>query len=101
MCLKLQLYFHWFQLFSGTNECLANNGNCSHVCRDLPIGFKCECRKGYELETRSGKCLDINECHIFGKCSQTCVNYKGSFACQCDEGYTMDPHDNRTCRAGG
>lgn len=85
----------------GVNECLKNNGNCSHVCRDLKIGFKCECPRGHEHDSTGTKCLDINECHVFGKCSQACVNYKGSFACQCDKGYTMDPLDNRTCRAGG
>ena len=85
----------------GINECLKDNGNCSRRCKDLNIGYICECPKGYELDPSGKKCVDINECHIFGHYSQGCVNFKGSYACNCNKGYSLDPDDGRTCRTNG
>ena len=90
-----------FFYYVGINECLVKEGNCSHGCKDLPIGHICTCRKGYKLSLDNITCVDINECKEFGSCTQSCINYEGGYACMCDEGFTLDVGDKMTCRASG
>ncbi|KAF7698092.1 low density lipoprotein receptor a [Silurus meridionalis] len=82
-----------------SNECLYNNGGCSHICNDLKIGYECLCPSGFRLIGKK-RCEDIDECAGGDTCSQVCVNQVGSYKCECFEGYQIDPA-TKACKAIG
>jgi low-density lipoprotein receptor-related protein 1 (alpha-2-macroglobulin receptor) len=71
------------------NECESNHA-CAHLCEDLPIGYRCHCRVGYEPIDGGRECRDVNECEQLPPfCSHSCRNTRGSYRCSCAIGYTL------------
>ena len=49
------IYIHNFS--PDINECLINNGGCSHNCINLDGTYICTCPTGYELDSRRKNCV--------------------------------------------
>ncbi|XP_047507981.1 very low-density lipoprotein receptor-like isoform X3 [Pieris napi] len=82
----------------GEDECAKNNGGCLQKCVNTPVGYYCDCDKGYKL-VDNRTCEDVDECMDPGACSQMCINEKGTFKCECHAGYARDPRDRTRCKA--
>ena len=54
-CRSNLLYIRYFT--SDINECLVNNGGCSHGCTNLDATFICTCPTGYELDSTNLNCV--------------------------------------------
>ncbi|KAJ7993196.1 hypothetical protein DPEC_G00269930 [Dallia pectoralis] len=81
------------------NECLVNNGGCSHICVDQSMGFLCDCPAGMRL-VYDLQCEEIDLCLETDICSQLCRRVNGTFHCGCHEGYLMSPKTGE-CEAQG
>lgn len=46
-------FFVCFLLVADQDECLVNNGGCSHHCVDQPMGFFCRCPDNMKLVSDS------------------------------------------------
>ncbi|XP_016146007.1 low-density lipoprotein receptor-related protein 8-like [Sinocyclocheilus grahami] len=70
------------------NECEIDNGGCSHLCIDLPLGFMCDCPSGMRL-VQDTHCQDVDHCLDSDVCDHICVHINGSLACECQDGYVL------------
>ncbi|XP_040897214.1 low-density lipoprotein receptor-related protein 8-like [Toxotes jaculatrix] len=81
------------------DECLVNNGGCSHHCVDQPMGFFCHCPDNMRLVGDS-QCEEVDLCLETDVCDQLCVFINGSLTCECNEDHYMNPTTGE-CKAKG
>ncbi|XP_048487046.1 fibulin-2 [Plutella xylostella] len=87
------------------DECLEGIHLCDQhqSCLNTNGSHECRCKLGFELDSITGACTDINECATDqNKCapeSQRCENTAGSYFCvrfiSCGTGYTLHHASNR------
>ena len=56
------LYTHDSNFIADINECLIDNGGCTHTCDNTDGSYQCSCNKGYELTSDGHNCAGIMIC---------------------------------------
>ena len=46
----------YYVIITDVNECLDNNGNCSHDCVNTVGSYYCKCPAGYNLQPNKHEC---------------------------------------------
>uniref|UniRef100_A0A8C6NY03 Fibulin-1 n=1 Tax=Nothobranchius furzeri TaxID=105023 RepID=A0A8C6NY03_NOTFU len=79
------------------DECKGPQEVCSgHACINQLGSYRCECETGYNFNSITRLCEDLNECES-NPCSQECANVYGSYQCYCRRGYQLSDIDAMTC----
>ncbi|XP_061108001.1 fibulin-1 isoform X2 [Conger conger] len=82
------------------NECaLGPVSPCEgHSCVNMVGTFRCDCKPGFNFNSLTRSCEDINECrHFPGRlCAHKCENVQGSYQCSCMGGFQLAA-DSRNC----
>ncbi|XP_028309388.1 fibulin-2-like [Gouania willdenowi] len=82
------------------DECQSSLHRCGdgQICHNLPGSYRCECQPGYQFDSFSRMCMDVNECWRYpGRlCPQTCENTPGSYQCSCTTGFSLSS-DGKNC----
>lgn len=86
------------ELRCNINECADSSHVCAQICEDLPIGYNCSCRAGFEPKQNGRICEDVDECQRDLPCTHFCRNTYGSYVCTCAEGY-VSVDGGHTCKA--
>uniref|UniRef100_A0A6J0U2R9 Fibulin-2 isoform X1 n=1 Tax=Pogona vitticeps TaxID=103695 RepID=A0A6J0U2R9_9SAUR len=82
------------------DECQTGVHNCGEgqVCHNIPGAYRCDCKMGYQYDSFSRTCIDINECWNYpGRlCQHSCENTPGSYHCSCSSGFRL-AYDGKHC----
>ncbi|XP_022108785.1 multiple epidermal growth factor-like domains protein 6 [Acanthaster planci] len=73
---------------------------CAVMCQTYSklnqILCQCECLRGYQLNSTTTNCEDVDECQASHGCEHTCENTQGSYICKCLTGFSLND-DGQTC----
>uniref|UniRef100_A0A670YLZ5 Fibulin 2 n=1 Tax=Pseudonaja textilis TaxID=8673 RepID=A0A670YLZ5_PSETE len=82
------------------DECQSATHRCGEgqICHNLPGAYRCDCKMGYQYDSFSRTCIDINECWNYpGRlCQHSCENTPGSYHCSCSSGFRL-AYDGKHC----
>ncbi|XP_044307420.1 fibulin-2 isoform X2 [Varanus komodoensis] len=82
------------------DECQTGVHRCGdgRICHNLPGAYRCDCKMGYQYDSFSRTCIDINECWNYpGRlCQHSCENTPGSYHCSCSSGFRL-AYDGKHC----
>ncbi|XP_007421864.2 fibulin-2 [Python bivittatus] len=82
------------------DECQSGTHHCGEgqICHNLPGAYRCDCKMGYQYDSFSRTCIDINECWNYpGRlCQHSCENTAGSYHCSCSSGFRL-AYDGKHC----
>ncbi|XP_061474158.1 fibulin-2 isoform X2 [Rhineura floridana] len=82
------------------DECQTGVHRCGEgqICHNLPGAYRCDCKMGYQYDSFSRTCTDINECWNYpGRlCQHSCENTPGSYHCSCSSGFRL-AYDGKHC----
>uniref|UniRef100_A0A8C6YE82 Fibulin-1 n=1 Tax=Naja naja TaxID=35670 RepID=A0A8C6YE82_NAJNA len=82
------------------DECQSATHRCGEgqICHNLPGAYRCDCKMGYQYDSFSRTCTDINECWNYpGRlCQHSCENTPGSYHCSCSSGFRL-AYDGKHC----
>merc|ERR1712121_391456 len=94
-------------LCQNKDECLVDNGGCSHTCTDTDGSYMCSCPEDFVLSGDLRTCVSIaenadqvdnvDECaNDNGGCTHTCQDTEESYVCLCPDNMYLEA-DNKTC----
>jgi len=94
-------------LCQNKDECLVDNGGCSHTCTDTDGSYMCSCPEDFVLSGDLRTCVSIaenpdqvdnvDECaEDNGGCTHTCLDNEESYECLCPDNMYLEA-DNKTC----
>uniref|UniRef100_A0A3Q1CEH8 VWFA domain-containing protein n=1 Tax=Amphiprion ocellaris TaxID=80972 RepID=A0A3Q1CEH8_AMPOC len=79
------------------DTCAVVDHGCQHICANLPDGYECRCRSGYQLTIDNKTCNQIDYCDLGNHgCEHNCVSVPESYICRCNKGYILNL-DGKTC----
>lgn len=73
---------------TNVNECISENGGCTHQCVDTTGSFYCRCPDGFTLGYDLVDCDDVDECAQNPCSGSSCINTYGSYYCISGSVYT-------------
>ncbi|XP_072136470.1 fibulin-2 isoform X1 [Mobula birostris] len=82
------------------DECQNGVHRCGEgqVCQNIPGSYRCDCKSGYQYNSLSRTCTDVDECWRYpGRlCAHNCENTPGSYYCTCSTGFKL-ALDSKNC----
>ena len=79
------------------DECADLPWICQPVgsCENTIGSYTCACPSGYQRETSTGKCIDLDECEDDLMCQYGCINLVGGYRCDCPVGFVQHYYWNQ------